>query len=261
MCEKTIYFLEPLDLDRVYFGQNMTTAHLEPYVAVDQPCEFGSYSDKIYVANQAGANVLFGSTEAEFLTSMKRYVLFTYYSLNHLPRQDPTRPTRPKPLCMTVWRRLKCTGLTCHASTHGTMGRPCVFRNFTTGACPKKHGNWLRKLACSTACSSSAEKRRNLAPHLLNRDLKLLSLKHCPLTNCLRPIFQRFSSTAVGGGHTRMCRDGRGTWTRTIKVVTLKTTTPCVFQLHGLQIKNYTSRNVGATSVTPSLSHRMVPIR
>jgi hypothetical protein len=71
------YFLTPLDLDEVYFSKNKAN---EPFVVVDEYCTFfGSYSDKMYVANEKGADLLFGRTMTDFLQQMKLFVLFAYY--------------------------------------------------------------------------------------------------------------------------------------------------------------------------------------
>lgn len=73
------YFFEPLDLDEVLFSKNKSED--VPFIVVDAPCEFGSYSDKMYVANHDGAALLFSSTYAEFVERMKRFVLFGYYRM------------------------------------------------------------------------------------------------------------------------------------------------------------------------------------
>jgi hypothetical protein len=44
------YFFSPLDISGIDFDN-----HTHPYVIVDTPCEFGSYSDKMYVMNREGA--------------------------------------------------------------------------------------------------------------------------------------------------------------------------------------------------------------
>ena len=75
------YFFLPLDLDETLFSMNVTTQD-QPFVIVDKGCEFASYSDKMYVANHAGAAILFGSTYAEFIERMKRFVLFAMYRKN-----------------------------------------------------------------------------------------------------------------------------------------------------------------------------------
>jgi hypothetical protein len=67
------YFFHPLNISVDSFGNDTT----QPYVVVDEPCEFGSYSDKMYVMNREGANLLFDSTRSSFLKKMKHWVLFS----------------------------------------------------------------------------------------------------------------------------------------------------------------------------------------
>jgi hypothetical protein len=57
-----------------------------PQIVTDAPCTYGAYSDKMYVANRVGADLLFRPYYAAFLESMKRYVLFAYYR-NHTSSQ------------------------------------------------------------------------------------------------------------------------------------------------------------------------------
>jgi len=77
------YFYEPLDMDKVLLNKNKTAS--EPFFVVDSDCRqrFGAYSDKIYITNQAGADLLFGRSMAEFMEKMKRYILLGYYK-SHL---------------------------------------------------------------------------------------------------------------------------------------------------------------------------------
>jgi len=73
------FFLPPLDIDKVLLKNKNNTAD-QPFVAVDEHCEFGSYSDKMYVANKLGADMIFSSSFAQFLERMRSYVLFMYYN-------------------------------------------------------------------------------------------------------------------------------------------------------------------------------------
>jgi hypothetical protein len=74
------YFLQTLNLDEAYFGNNRAFMPGLPFVAVDRHCMwYGAYSDKLYVANQMGADLLFAPSFPEFIERMKRYVLFWYY--------------------------------------------------------------------------------------------------------------------------------------------------------------------------------------
>jgi UDP-arabinose 4-epimerase len=66
------YFFSPLDMAGDFFGNHTS----QPYVVVDELCEFGSYSDKMYIMNRAGAELLFDSTRSDFLKKMKNWVQF-----------------------------------------------------------------------------------------------------------------------------------------------------------------------------------------
>jgi hypothetical protein len=77
------YFFSPLDLDDLLFSRKDNTQD-KPFVVVDKHCEFGAYSDKIYVANHLGAGLLFGSSYAEFIERMKRFVLFGCYRIQEV---------------------------------------------------------------------------------------------------------------------------------------------------------------------------------
>lgn len=82
------YLLEPLDIGNIYF-HIISTNKDQPFVVVDQPCEFfEAYSDKAYIANKPGADILsFGITTAEFFQRLKQYILFSYYSaIEKIPR-------------------------------------------------------------------------------------------------------------------------------------------------------------------------------
>jgi hypothetical protein len=79
------YFFTPLKLDEVFFRKNKSAT--EPFVIVHSRCEFGgSYSDKMYISNYLGAALLFGSTKAEFLSWMKRFLLVGLYRIHHSKR-------------------------------------------------------------------------------------------------------------------------------------------------------------------------------
>lgn len=67
------YFFHPLNISVDSFGNDST----QPYVVVDEPCKFNSYSDKMYMMNREGANLLFDSTRSSFLRKMKHWVLFS----------------------------------------------------------------------------------------------------------------------------------------------------------------------------------------
>jgi hypothetical protein len=66
------YFFHPLQMSGDSFGNDTT----QPYVVVDRACEFNSLSDKMYMMNREGANLLFDSTRSSFLRKMKHWVLF-----------------------------------------------------------------------------------------------------------------------------------------------------------------------------------------
>jgi hypothetical protein len=67
------FFLTRLNLDEVFFSRQKSPEL--PYVIVDKHCEFGAYSDKMYVSNHLGAALLFCSTKAEFMSWMKRFLM------------------------------------------------------------------------------------------------------------------------------------------------------------------------------------------
>jgi hypothetical protein len=74
------YFLAPMDMDRIFFNNTNATNNNRPFVVVDANCMFfGAYSDKMYVANEPGADLLFGRTFDDFLQQMKFYALFGWY--------------------------------------------------------------------------------------------------------------------------------------------------------------------------------------
>ena len=78
------YFLSPLDISGIDFNK-----HTRPYVIVDNSCEFGSYSDKMYVTNWEGAELLFDGSRTDFLEKMKKWVLFA-----KVQRTDPFQTER-----------------------------------------------------------------------------------------------------------------------------------------------------------------------
>lgn len=78
MLREDNFFFEPIDMDATYFKKNKSNDE-NPYFIVDKHCEFGSYSDKIYISNHPGAASLFSSTKGEFMLFMKRLLLFAYY--------------------------------------------------------------------------------------------------------------------------------------------------------------------------------------
>jgi hypothetical protein len=82
------YFFTPIDMEQVFFSKNKSKD--EPFVIVDEHCEFHAYSDKIYIANHLGAAILFSSTKAEFFSWMKRYALFGFYRMHY--HGDPLQP-------------------------------------------------------------------------------------------------------------------------------------------------------------------------
>jgi hypothetical protein len=72
------YPLEPLDMNQAYFS--LSGQADGPLVVVDEHCTFeGSYSDKMYLANGQGADLLFGGTMPDFLQKMKLYALMGFY--------------------------------------------------------------------------------------------------------------------------------------------------------------------------------------
>jgi len=91
------YFIRPLNVDDVYYDKIANRSRVDrdggggseaeededeekPFVVVDKPCAFyNAYSDKAYLTNQPGADLLFGPTYSEFLEKMKRYVLYWYF--------------------------------------------------------------------------------------------------------------------------------------------------------------------------------------
>jgi len=72
----------------INYGNHATAiATTTPLVAVDAACKFGSYSDKMYVANPAGAALLLGRTWVDHVAHMKAYVLFVAYRWNKVKRR------------------------------------------------------------------------------------------------------------------------------------------------------------------------------
>jgi hypothetical protein len=67
------YFLTPLNMNAVFLSKNKTFT--KPYVIIDEDCTFRSYSDKMYISNELGADLLFGRSRAQFLLLIKLYVL------------------------------------------------------------------------------------------------------------------------------------------------------------------------------------------
>jgi hypothetical protein len=80
------FFLTRLNLDDVFFSKQKSPE--VPYVIVDKHCEFGAYSDKMYVSNHLGAALLFSSTKAEFMSWMKRFLMVGLF----LRRRDFWKP-------------------------------------------------------------------------------------------------------------------------------------------------------------------------
>ena len=70
------HFLEPLELRSL--AHLLNGGGVAPAVVVDEHCGFGSYSDKIYIANVAGAALLFDPTEAAFVRKMAQWVEFAH---------------------------------------------------------------------------------------------------------------------------------------------------------------------------------------
>jgi hypothetical protein len=75
------YFFTPIDMEQVFFSRNKSKD--EPFVVVDENCEFHAYSDKIYIANHLGATILFSTTKVEFFSFVKRFVLFAFYRMHY----------------------------------------------------------------------------------------------------------------------------------------------------------------------------------
>lgn len=73
------FFLNPLPMDVIQKSLQQGENTSMPVVFIDEPCDFGSYSDKLYVSNALGSDLLYGSQMAEFVEKMKRYVLFGFY--------------------------------------------------------------------------------------------------------------------------------------------------------------------------------------
>jgi len=73
-------FMSPLDIyGAVQQGMGDSgSSQKKTKVWVDKPCRFGSYSDKIYIGNEQGMDLLFGKSFAEYMIMMKEYVLSTF---------------------------------------------------------------------------------------------------------------------------------------------------------------------------------------
>ena len=106
------YFVTPLDLHDIgkrleqqeeNNNNNNNSSMLDPpldnktlpLVAVDDACRFGSYSDKMYVANAPGADLLFGRTWVDYVNQMKQYVMWMAYRWIHI-KPNSVRKYQPE---------------------------------------------------------------------------------------------------------------------------------------------------------------------
>lgn len=83
------YFVIAMDIDTLFFSHARNKSTI-PLVMVDNSCRWGAYSDKIYVSNKRGTDLLFSPDLTSFLGAMKSYIFYIYFNKDR--RGEPYQP-------------------------------------------------------------------------------------------------------------------------------------------------------------------------
>jgi len=154
------YFVKPLDLDQVFFNSARAVSRAAPFVAVDAPCSMGRYSDKFYVTNKLGADLLFAGNFDEHVERMKHYVLRWHYFSTQ--SRMPYQPGQPEAFTADLLSTAQVQRVNMHRMDVRYVGNKLCSPGLYYIACQKKRKSWRMRKVYTAAQNSLVEPKQLL---------------------------------------------------------------------------------------------------